>query len=51
MNTTQVTILEAESGHWLTNGQVFAKVVQLAPTDSPTNWREVTDEQKQAEEE
>lgn len=47
MNTHNVTILQASDGHWLYNGEVFGRAVQLAPSASPDDWREVTDAEKE----
>lgn len=47
MITEKVTVLKAEEGFYLTNGQVFGKVVYLADTDSPDNWHEVTEAEKE----
>lgn len=52
MITEKVTVLKAEEGHYLTNGEVFGKVVYLAENDSVDNWHEVTEaEKEQAEQE
>ena len=46
------TILKADEGFYLTNGETFAKVVYLGKYDSPDNWHEVTEaEKEQAEKE
>lgn len=47
MNTHNVTILQASDGHWLYNGETFGRAVQLAPSASPDDWREVTDAGKE----
>ena len=47
MQTHNVTILQASEGHWLYNGEVFGRAVQLAPSASPDDWREVTDAEKE----
>lgn len=47
MNTHNVTILQASDGHWLYNGETFGHAVQLAPSASPNDWREVTDAEKE----
>lgn len=47
MNTHNVTILQASDGHWLYNGETFGHAVQLAPSASVNDWREVTDEEKE----
>jgi hypothetical protein len=35
------TVLKAEEGKLLTNGETFGTVVYLAENDSPNNWREI----------
>lgn len=46
------TVLKAEEGFYLTNGDTFAQVVCLGKYDSPDNWHEVTEaEKEQAEKE
>lgn len=47
MNTHNVTILQASEGHWLYNGETFGRAVQLAPSASSDDWREVTDAEKE----
>ena len=47
MQTHNVTILQASDGHWLYNGEVFGRAVQLAPTANADDWREVTDAEKE----
>lgn len=46
MQTHNVTILQASDGHWLYNGEVFGRAVQLAPSASPDDWWEITDAEK-----
>ena len=41
------TILKADEGFYLTNGETFAKVVYLGKNDSADNWHEVTEEEKE----
>ena len=41
------TILKADEGFYLTNGDTFAKVVYLGKNDSPDNWHEVTEAEKE----
>ena len=41
------TILKADEGKTLTNGEAFGKVVYLGKNDSASNWHEITDEQAQ----
>ena len=47
MQTHNVTILQASDGHWLYNGDTFGRAVQLAPSASPDEWREITDAEKE----
>lgn len=47
MQTHNVTILQASDGHWLYNGETFGRAVQLAPSASADDWREVTDAEKE----
>lgn len=42
--TDEFVKLIAEEGMTLTNGKAFGKMVYLGCTDSPDNWREITDE-------
>ncbi len=39
------TILKADEGKFLTNGETFAKVVYLGKNDSADNWHEITEEE------
>lgn len=43
----KVTVLKAREGFYLTNGDTFAKVVYLGKNDSPDNWHEVTEAEKE----
>lgn len=45
MITEKVTVLKADEGKTLTNGEAFGKVVYLGTNDSTDNWREITDEE------
>lgn len=36
-------MIEASVGNWLTNGDVFGKVIYLGVNDSPDNWREISE--------
>lgn len=45
MITEKVTVLKAEEGKTLTNGEAFGKVVYLGKNDSADNWHEITDEE------
>ena len=42
------TILKADEGKTLTNGDTFGKVVYLGKNDSADNWHEITDAEAQA---
>lgn len=42
-----LTKLEAEQNKWLYNGETFCKVAYLGVNDSPANWREITEDEKQ----
>ena len=41
------SILKAEEGHFLTNGETFAKIVYLGKNDSINNWTEISESEKQ----
>jgi hypothetical protein len=43
MITEKVTVLKADEGKTLTNGETFGKVVYLGKNDSAENWHEITD--------
>lgn len=45
MITEKVTVLKADEGKTLTNGEAFGKVVYLGRNDSAENWYEITDEE------
>jgi hypothetical protein len=45
MITEKVTVLKADEGMTLTNGEAFGKVVYLGKNDSAFNWHEITDEE------
>lgn len=45
MITEKVTVLKAEEGYTLTNGEAFGKVIYLGINDSVDNWYEITDEE------
>jgi len=45
MITEKVTVLKAEEGMTLTNGEAFGKVVYLGKKDSADNWHEIPDEE------
>lgn len=42
------TVLKADEGKTLTNGEAFGKVVYLGKNDTAHNWHEITDEEAQA---
>lgn len=42
-----LTKLEAEQNKFLYNGKTICKVAFLGINDSPDNWREITEEEKQ----
>lgn len=48
MITEEITVLKAEEGYTLTNGEAFGKVVYLGRNDSEDNWYEITDEEAEA---
>lgn len=48
MITEKVTVLKADEGYTLTNGDTFGKVVYLGKNDSADNWHEITDAEAQA---
>ena len=45
MITEKVTVLKADEGMTLTNGEAFGKVVYLGINDNASNWHEITDEE------
>ena len=47
MITEKVTVLKADEGKTLTNGDAFGKVVYLGKNDSADNWHEIPDEEAQ----
>ena len=55
MKTSDLNIVILEPSNpenWLTNGETFSKKVYLGRNDSESNWREITNaEKEQAEEE
>ena len=48
METIQVRILQASEGKYLYNGETICRFVQLAPTANADDWREITEEEKNA---
>ena len=47
MITEKVTVLKADEGMTLTNGETFGKVVYLGINDSAENWHEIPDAEAQ----
>ena len=45
MITEKVTVLKADEGKTLTNGETFGKVVYLGKNDGKDNWHEITDDE------
>lgn len=45
MTVENQTILKADEGKFLTNGETFANVVYLGKNDSADNWYEITNEE------
>ena len=48
MKTIQVRILQASEGKYLYNGETICRFVQLAPAANAEDWREITEEEKNA---
>ena len=48
METIQVRILQASEGKYLYNGETICRFVQLAQTANADDWREITEEEKNA---
>ena len=48
METIQVRILQASEGKYLYNGDAICRYVQLAQTANADDWREITEEEKNA---
>ena len=48
METIQVRILQASDGKYLYNGETICRFVQLAPTANAEDWKEITEEEKNA---
>lgn len=40
--------LEADRGHYLTNGKIYVKSVRLAPTADESTWYEITESEYEA---
>ena len=45
MTVENQTILKADEGKFLTNGDTYAKVVYIGKNDSSLNWHEITEEE------
>jgi hypothetical protein len=45
MITEKVTVLKADEGKTLTNGESYGKVVYLGKNDTKDNWHEITDDE------
>ena len=48
MITEKQTVLKAEEGMMLTNGEAFGKVVYIGKNDDENNWQEITVEEAEA---
>ena len=48
MITEKQTVLKAEEGMMLTNGETFGKVVYIGKNDDENNWQEITVEEAEA---
>ncbi len=44
INTIIQTILTAEEGHYLTNGETYGKTVVLPSAEDAENWHEITED-------
>ena len=44
MTVEKQTVLKADDGKVLTNGNTYGKVVYLGKDDSADNWHEITEE-------
>lgn len=42
------TVLYADDGRVLTNGEVYGRQIFLAEGENPDNWREITDSEAEA---
>lgn len=53
IDTIVQTVLTAEEGHYLTNGETYGKTVVLPRAEEAKNWQEITEEEyaKRMEEE
>ena len=50
-NQIQITVLEANEGMVLTNGETYSTLVYLGINDSPSNWTEIPEDQVPPQEE
>ena len=51
LSNLNIEILEPNSSeNWLTNGDTFSKKVYLGKYDSPDNWTEISNEEKEQKE-
>lgn len=51
LSNLNIEILEPNlSENWLTNGDTFSKKVYLGKYDSPDNWTEISNEEKEQRE-
>ena len=40
-------VLIARDGYYYTNGETFSTIIRLGKNDSPDNWHEVTEAEKE----
>lgn len=51
LSNLNIEVLEPNSSeNWLTNGETFSKKVYLGKYDSPENWTEISNEEKEQKE-
>lgn len=51
LSNLNIEIIEPNSNeNWLTNGETFSKKVYLGKNDSPDNWTEISNEEKEQRE-
>lgn len=51
LSNLNIEILEPNSSeNWLTNGDTFSKKIYLGKYDSPDNWTEISNEEKEQRE-
>lgn len=51
VNTIVQTVLTAEEGCYLTNGETYGRVVIIPSAEDAQNWQEITDEEYEKREE